>query len=54
MSMANQVGRGDFLWPLRVALSGQKESPGPFEIIWVLGKNETLRRLNIALIKAGY
>lgn len=39
---------GTVLWPLRVALSGQPNSPGPFEIAAVLGKIETARRLQIA------
>ncbi|MCB9798131.1 glutamate--tRNA ligase [Candidatus Nomurabacteria bacterium] len=41
-------GFGDVLWPLRVALSGQKNSPGPFEIAEVLGKRETLKRISTA------
>jgi glutamyl-tRNA synthetase len=36
---------GQVLWPLRVALSGEQFSPGVFELIWVLGKSETLARL---------
>lgn len=42
---------GSALWPLRVALSGQEKSPGPFEIAEVLGKDEASRRLNIAYEK---
>ena len=41
-------GVGDMLWPMRVALSGLQNSPGPFEIAWVLGKKETLKRINQA------
>ncbi len=44
-------GRGDLLWPLRAALSGKEASPGPFEIIEVLGKEETLKRLQMAIEK---
>ncbi len=44
----NGWGNGDVLWPTRVALSGLKNSPGPFEIMWVLGKEKTLHRLNNA------
>ncbi len=51
MALAETRGRGEVLWPLRVALSGQVASPGPFEIIEVLGKEETLRRLEIAIRK---
>jgi len=39
---------GVVLWPMRVALSGQENSPGPFEIAEVLGKDETLTRLQTA------
>ncbi|MFA6486415.1 MAG: glutamate--tRNA ligase [Candidatus Magasanikbacteria bacterium] len=47
----NNYSNGPVLWPLRVALSGQDKSPGPFEIAEVLGKDESLRRLEIALTK---
>ncbi|QQS15843.1 MAG: glutamate--tRNA ligase [Candidatus Moraniibacteriota bacterium] len=40
--------RGDFLWPLRVALSGEKQSPPPHEIAWVIGKQSTLERIEKA------
>jgi glutamyl-tRNA synthetase len=43
--------RGETLWPLRVALSGQESSPGPFEIIEALGKKESLRRIDLAFQK---
>jgi len=43
---------GSVLWPMRVALSGQDKSPGPFEIAEVLGKNETLDRIELAEKKA--
>jgi glutamyl-tRNA synthetase len=36
---------GDYLWPLRVALTGLKNSPGPFEVAAALGKEESLKRL---------
>ena len=42
---------GDYLWPLRVALSGQKNSPGPLEIAWALGQTETLARISKSLQK---
>ncbi len=41
-------GLGDYLWPMRVALSGRKASPGPFEIASVLGKDETLAKITQA------
>jgi glutamyl-tRNA synthetase len=41
--------RGDFLWPLRVALSGAEKSPPPSDIAWVIGKDATLSRIRAAL-----
>ena len=41
----SQMKNGDVLWPMRVALSGQKNSPGPFEIAAILGREETMKRL---------
>lgn len=43
--------RGDLLFPLRVSLTGQKKSPSPFEVAWVLGKKETLKRITMAIKK---
>ncbi|MDP3900698.1 MAG: glutamate--tRNA ligase [bacterium] len=42
---------GETLWPLRVALSGQQNSPGPFEIADVLGQEQSLHRIAEALKK---
>lgn len=49
----NEYQTGSVLWPLRVALSGQQNSPGPYEIAEVLGKDESLKRLTHALTKLG-
>ncbi len=43
--------RGRLLWPLRVALTGLEKSPSPFEVAAVLGKSETIRRIQKALQK---
>jgi nondiscriminating glutamyl-tRNA synthetase len=40
--------RGLIFWPLRVALSGKKSSAGPTEIAEILGKQETLARIEKA------
>jgi len=40
--------RGYLLWPMRVALTGQKASPGPFEIAGILGKEKALKRIKEA------
>ncbi len=48
---SNGYMNGSVLWPLRVALSGHQNSPGPFEIAEVLGQEEVKRRINVALEK---
>ena len=53
MPLTEVWGRGELLWPLRVSLSGKRASPGPFEIMDVLGKEETLKRINMAIEKLG-
>ena len=54
MAAIAEVGlkNGAVLWPLRIAISGQASTPGgAFEIAWLLGKAETLRRLDAGLAK---
>ncbi len=51
MPFTENYGVGDLLWPLRAALSGKQASPGPFEILEVLGKKESLKRIEIAINK---
>jgi len=43
-----KIDRGRTLWPLRVALTGLKASPGPFEVAEILGKKTCLTRLREA------
>ena len=45
----NNGKNGDYLWSLRVALTGLKNSPGPFEVAGALGKAESLSRISLAL-----
>lgn len=45
---AEEEGKGEVLWPLRVALTGKKQSPDPFSIIFVIGIEETLTRIESA------
>lgn len=45
---ATKEGRGQVLWPMRVALSGKEKSPDPFVLSQMLGKDETLARLRAA------
>ncbi|MCR4284362.1 MAG: glutamate--tRNA ligase [Parcubacteria group bacterium] len=48
---ADKEGRGNVLWPFRVALSGRQKSPDPFILSEVLGKEETVKRLKNAIGK---
>lgn len=50
---AESVGRGNVLWPMRVALSGREKSPDPFVLAELLGKEETLVRLTDAAQSLG-
>lgn len=45
---ATKEGRGQVLWPMRVALSGKEKSPDPFVLSEIFGKVETLARLREA------
>ncbi len=51
--LAEQLGLGDkagkLFQPLRVALTGQSASPGIFEVLMVLGRDRSLRRIEEAV-----
>ncbi len=49
MPYANEKGRAQVLWPLRYALSGATHSPDPFTIISIIGKKESIERINTAI-----
>ena len=50
MKIAEKLeNRGELLHPVRYALSGLDKSPDPFVIAEILGKNETLSRLQKAI-----
>lgn len=45
-----EVKNGVVLWPIRTALSGKRATPGgAFEIAYVLGKEESLRRIQVGI-----
>jgi len=47
LAQAEGLKTGQMMWPVRVALSGQQSTPGgATEIAYLLGKEETLRRLD--------
>ena len=46
------IKNGQGLWPLRTAVSGKQMTPGgAFEIMEILGKEESLRRIRIGIEK---
>jgi len=49
MQYAEEVGKGEVLWPLRYALSGKEKSPDPFTLIDILGVEESKERIANAL-----
>ncbi|MBI2448207.1 glutamate--tRNA ligase [Candidatus Microgenomates bacterium] len=48
---AENLKNGDVFWPVRYALSGEEKSPSPAELLWVLGREEGLKRIKKALEK---
>lgn len=48
MPYADEVGKGEVLWPLRVALTGRERSPDPFTVISIIGSAETYQRVTHA------
>ncbi|PIR86055.1 glutamate--tRNA ligase [Candidatus Kaiserbacteria bacterium CG10_big_fil_rev_8_21_14_0_10_44_10] len=51
---AESEGRGEVLWPMRVALTGLERSPDPFTVAYIIGQTDTLRRLRSACDKIGH
>ncbi len=50
MEYASSLGeRGGTLHPLRYCLTGLLNSPDPFSVIYILGKDESLKRIQIAI-----
>ncbi len=51
VDLTAKVGNGPIFWPLRVALSGEKNSPPPLEIAEILGRKKVLLRIDRAINK---
>ena len=46
------IKMGTFMWPARIALSGQKVTPGGVtELLYLLGREESMKRLKLGLTK---
>ena len=50
-NFATEKGRGNVLLPMRYALSGIDKSPDPFILASLLGKKETISRIETAVKK---
>jgi len=49
---AKEIKNGMGLWPLRTAVSGKQSTPGgAYEIMHIIGKEESIRRINVAIEK---
>jgi len=43
------VGKGKLIHPLRLAVSGQSTGPGMFDLLFILGKDEVVKRIEVAI-----
>ena len=49
---SNEMKNGTVMWPVRIAISGKAMTPGgAVEILEILGKEESLKRIKYALSK---
>lgn len=49
MQYAEEVGKGNLLWPLRYALSGKDKSPDPITLLDILGPEVSKQRIEMAI-----
>ncbi|MGA8262918.1 MAG: glutamate--tRNA ligase, partial [Ignavibacteriaceae bacterium] len=47
------VGLGELIHPVRLAVSGVGGGPGVFDILDIIGKEKTIKRLETAISKLG-
>ncbi|AFH49474.1 Glutamyl/glutaminyl-tRNA synthetase [Ignavibacterium album JCM 16511] len=43
------IGKGKLIHPLRLAVSGQSTGPGMFDLLFILGKDEVIKRIEAAI-----
>ncbi|MBU2444365.1 MAG: glutamate--tRNA ligase [Bacteroidetes bacterium] len=43
------VGKGKLIHPLRLAVSGQSTGPGMFDLLFILGEDEVIKRIDTAI-----
>ncbi len=49
--LAEEVGKGDVLWPLRYTLSGKDKSPDPKTLLYIIGIESSILRIENAILK---
>lgn len=49
VSEAVNAGKGKLIHPLRLAVSGQSTGPGMFDLLFILGKEEVIKRIESAI-----
>jgi glutamyl-tRNA synthetase len=49
LAEAREIGLGKVAQPLRAALTGRSTSPGIFDVLFLLGREECLQRVDAAL-----
>lgn len=45
------IGKGKLIHPLRLAVSGQSTGPGMYDLLFILGKDEVIKRIETAINK---
>jgi glutamyl-tRNA synthetase len=48
---AREIGKGRLIHPLRLAVSGVGIGPGVYDLLFILGKDEVINRIETALTK---
>ena len=51
LAAKHEVGLGKIAQPLRVALDGGTASPGIYDVVALLGREESLARIDLALAR---
>ena len=46
-----KIGKAKLIHPLRLAVSGQSTGPGMFDLLFILGKDEVIKRIDSAIQK---
>jgi len=50
---ANEIGIGKIIHPLRLAVSGVGAGPGVYDILYIIGKERSIKRIKTAIDKLG-